>query len=115
MTGVAGFGPQQQVQLRQRLHRLVRPVQHQRVLVAGGVEGRRELHAAGEQGFCVARAVGLMAGLPIAAGGATINRLCGSSLQAINQAAHAIVYPGKRLVFQYTTTSTSLQKKLGVA
>ena len=25
------------------------------------------------------------------------------------------VYPGKRLVFQYTTSSTSLQKKLGVA
>ncbi len=45
----------------------------------------------GEQGFCVARAVGLMAGLPIHAGGATINRLCGSSLQALNQAAHAIV------------------------
>jgi len=32
----------------------------------------------------------------------------------MSQAAHAIVYPGKRLVFQYTTTSTSLQKKLGV-
>jgi acetyl-CoA acyltransferase len=45
----------------------------------------------GEQGFCVARAVGLMAGLPMHAGGATINRLCGSSLQAINQAAHAIM------------------------
>jgi len=45
----------------------------------------------GEQGFCVARSVGLMAGLPMQAGGATINRLCGSSLQAINQAAHAIM------------------------
>jgi thioredoxin reductase (NADPH) len=32
----------------------------------------------------------------------------------MSQAAHAIVHPGKRLVFQYTTTSTSLQKKLGV-
>jgi thioredoxin reductase (NADPH) len=31
------------------------------------------------------------------------------------QAAHRIVYPEKRLVFQYTTSSTSLQKKLGVA
>lgn len=31
------------------------------------------------------------------------------------QAAHKIVYPDKRLVFQYTTTSTSLHKKLGVA
>jgi acetyl-CoA acyltransferase len=44
-----------------------------------------------EQGFNVARAVGLMAGLPVAAGGTTVNRLCGSSLQALNQASHAIV------------------------
>lgn len=45
----------------------------------------------GEQGFCVARSVGLMAGLPIETGGATINRLCGSSLQALNQATHSIM------------------------
>jgi acetyl-CoA acyltransferase len=44
----------------------------------------------GEQGFCVARSVAIMAGLPMHAGGATINRLCGSSLQALNQAAHAL-------------------------
>ena len=31
------------------------------------------------------------------------------------QKAHRYVYPDKRLVFQYTTSSTSLQKKLGVA
>jgi thioredoxin reductase (NADPH) len=30
------------------------------------------------------------------------------------QAAYKIVYPGKRLLFQYTTSSSSLQKKLGV-
>lgn len=30
------------------------------------------------------------------------------------QAAHRIVHPDKKLVFQYTTSSTSLQKKLGV-
>jgi thioredoxin reductase (NADPH) len=30
------------------------------------------------------------------------------------QKAHRYVYPDKRLVFQYTTSSTSLQKKLGV-
>ncbi len=30
------------------------------------------------------------------------------------QAAYKIIYPDKRLVFQYTTTSTSLHKKLGV-
>ncbi|MDA7980264.1 MAG: acetyl-CoA C-acyltransferase FadA [Pirellulales bacterium] len=45
----------------------------------------------GEQGFDVARHVALMAGLPIETGGATVNRLCGSSLQAVNQAAHAII------------------------
>jgi acetyl-CoA acyltransferase len=44
----------------------------------------------GEQGFDVARCVALMAGLPMETGGATVNRLCGSSLQALNQAAHAI-------------------------
>jgi thioredoxin reductase (NADPH) len=30
------------------------------------------------------------------------------------QKAHRYVYPDKRLVFQYTTSSSSLQKKLGV-
>jgi acetyl-CoA acyltransferase len=45
----------------------------------------------GEQGFDVARAVALMAGLPVETGGTTVNRLCGSSLQAINQASHAIM------------------------
>jgi acetyl-CoA acyltransferase len=45
----------------------------------------------GEQGFDVARTVALMSGLPVETGGATVNRLCGSSLQAINQAAHAVM------------------------
>jgi acetyl-CoA acyltransferase len=45
----------------------------------------------GEQGLNAARTVALMAGLPVEVGGATINRLCGSSLQALNQAAHAIM------------------------
>jgi thioredoxin reductase (NADPH) len=31
------------------------------------------------------------------------------------QAAYRIIYPGKKLLFQYTTSSTSLQKKLGVS
>jgi acetyl-CoA acyltransferase len=44
-----------------------------------------------EQGLNVARSIALMAGLPAATGGATVNRLCGSSLQALNQASHAIV------------------------
>src|SRR5207244_11169430 len=43
-----------------------------------------------EQGFNIARMSALIAGLPIEVGGATINRLCGSSLQAINQAAQSI-------------------------
>ncbi|HEY4232187.1 MAG TPA: acetyl-CoA C-acyltransferase FadA [Lacipirellulaceae bacterium] len=45
----------------------------------------------GEQGLNVARTVGLMAGVAMEAGGATVNRLCGSSLQALAQASHAIV------------------------
>ena len=45
----------------------------------------------GEQGMNVARTAALMAGLPTAVAGTTVNRLCGSSLQAINQAAHAVM------------------------
>ncbi len=33
----------------------------------------------------------------------------------MSQQAYHYVYPDKKLVFQYTTSSTSLQKKLGVA
>ncbi len=44
----------------------------------------------GEQGFNMARLVALMAGLPQAVGGVTVNRFCGSSMQAIHQAAGAI-------------------------
>ena len=48
-----------------------------------------------EQGFNIARIVSLMSGLPSTTGGATINRLCGSSLQALNQAAHSILAGGE--------------------
>ena len=42
--------------------------------------------------------------------------LCGFHEGALmSQKAHRYVYPEKRLVFQYTTSSSSLQKKLGVA
>jgi thioredoxin reductase (NADPH) len=42
--------------------------------------------------------------------------LCGFHEGALMaQKAYHYVYPDKRLVFQYTTSSTSLQKKLGVA
>ncbi|MBV9458343.1 MAG: ferredoxin--NADP(+) reductase, partial [Bradyrhizobium sp.] len=42
--------------------------------------------------------------------------LCGFHEGALMaQKAHRYVYPDKRLVFQYTTLSSSLQKKLGVS
>src|SRR6202048_363121 len=44
----------------------------------------------GEQGYDVAKMAALIAGLPVEVGGATVNRNCGSSLQAINQAAQSI-------------------------
>jgi acetyl-CoA acyltransferase len=44
----------------------------------------------GEQGYDVARQAALIAGLPIEVCGVTVNRNCGSSLQAINQAAQSI-------------------------
>src|SRR5437773_7693599 len=44
----------------------------------------------GEQGYDIARFALLIAGLPIEVGGVTVNRNCGSSLQAINQAAQSI-------------------------
>ncbi len=44
-----------------------------------------------EQGLNIARLIGLMSDVPATAAGTTINRLCGSSLQAVNQAAHAIM------------------------
>jgi 3-oxoadipyl-CoA thiolase len=45
---------------------------------------------AGEDNRNVARMALLLAGLPVEVGGLTVNRLCGSGLQAINSAAHAI-------------------------
>ncbi len=44
----------------------------------------------GEQGMNVARLVGLLADLPLTVGGATVNRFCGSSMQAVHMAAGAI-------------------------
>jgi acetyl-CoA acyltransferase len=44
----------------------------------------------GEQGYDVARQAVLIAGLPLTICGATVNRNCGSSLQAIHQAAQSI-------------------------
>jgi acetyl-CoA acetyltransferase family protein len=45
----------------------------------------------GEQGFNVARMAVLEAGWPVEVTGVSVNRMCGSSQQAIHQAAHAIM------------------------
>jgi 3-oxoadipyl-CoA thiolase len=45
---------------------------------------------AGEDNRNVARMAVLLAGLPVEVAGLTVNRLCGSGLQAVNTAAHAI-------------------------
>ncbi len=46
----------------------------------------------GEDNRNVARMAALLAGLPVEVPGVTLNRLCGSSLQAINSAAQAIAF-----------------------
>ena len=43
----------------------------------------------GEQGLNIARLASFLAGLPQAAGGVTVNRFCGSSMQAVHQAARS--------------------------
>ena len=45
---------------------------------------------AGEDNRNVARMAGLLAGLPVGVGGATVNRLCGSGLEAVSQAGRMI-------------------------
>ncbi|MGE5265357.1 MAG: thiolase family protein [Acidobacteriota bacterium] len=45
---------------------------------------------AGEDNRNVGRMAALLAGLPYAVAGQTVNRLCGSALNAVNSAAHAI-------------------------
>jgi len=45
---------------------------------------------AGEDNRNVARMAALLAGLPVEVAGLTVNRLCGSGLQALNSASHAI-------------------------
>jgi len=45
---------------------------------------------AGEDNRNVARMAGLLAGLPIEVPGATVNRLCGSGMQAVISGAHAL-------------------------
>lgn len=44
----------------------------------------------GEQGFNMARLIGFLAELPLSVAGVTVNRFCGSSMQAIHMAAGAM-------------------------
>src|SRR4051794_35773091 len=67
------------------------------VLQRGRIPGERVddvilgcTNQAGEDNRNVARMAALLAGLPVEGAGQTVNRLCGSGLQAINSAAHAI-------------------------
>ncbi|MGH7507769.1 MAG: thiolase family protein [Longimicrobiales bacterium] len=46
---------------------------------------------AGEDNRNVARMAALLAGFPVTVAGQTVNRLCGSGLQAVNSAFHAVV------------------------
>src|SRR4029079_18359741 len=48
-------------------------------------------NGAGEENRNVARMAALIAGFPVSVAGQTVNRLCGSGLQAVNSAAHAIM------------------------
>jgi len=43
-----------------------------------------------EQGFNIARLIGMIAGLPDSVAGATVNRFCGSSMQSVHMAAGQI-------------------------
>lgn len=44
----------------------------------------------GEQGFNIARLIGMIAGLPRSVGGMTVNRFCGSSMSSVHYAAGQI-------------------------
>ena len=52
----------------------------------------------GEQGMNIARGAVLAAGLPVEIPGATVNRFCGSGLQAVNFGAQAIASGAAQLV-----------------
>ena len=52
----------------------------------------------GEQGLNIARGAVLAAGMPIEVAGTTVNRFCGSGLQAVNFAAQAIMAGAAQMV-----------------
>ncbi|SCL20210.1 acetyl-CoA acetyltransferases [Micromonospora pallida] len=55
-------------------------------------------NGAGEENRDVARMAVLLAGLPVSVPGATVNRLCGSGLEAVIQAARAIAHGDASIV-----------------
>lgn len=62
-------------------------------LDAGEVEDVRLgcVTGVGEQGYNIGRLAPLIAGFPVEVPGATVNRMCASSLETVNQAAQAIM------------------------
>src|SRR3954471_2650836 len=52
----------------------------------------------GEQGFNIARGAVLAAGLPVEVPGTTVNRFCGSGLQAVNFGAQAVMAGSAQLI-----------------
>lgn len=61
------------------------PVEAIEEVIIGNANG------AGEENRNVARMAALLAGLPVHVTGTTVNRLCGSGLDAVNMAARAIM------------------------
>src|SRR5437660_9261327 len=77
------------------------------------------VNQAGEDNRNVARMSLLLAGYPASVPGATFNRLCGSGMQAVHSAAHAI-WAGQGSVFvaggvECTTGATQVLSKTGDA
>ncbi|MFJ4345370.1 acetyl-CoA C-acyltransferase [Pseudomonas sp. NPDC089401] len=66
----------------------------------------------GATGKNVARLAALSAGLPLGVGGSTVNRFCGSGLQAIAQAAHLIKAEGVAAMVAGGVESISLVQPL---
>jgi acetyl-CoA acyltransferase len=71
------------------LHEIVRRAAVPPALIEDLVLGCAMQH--GEQGANLARIAALLAGLPASVAGTTVNRWCGSSLEALHIAAHAII------------------------
>lgn len=67
----------------------------------------------GEQGLNIGRVVGLLAGLPIASSGLTVNRWCGSSIQAVQVAAGMLMMNAGQAFIAGGTESMSRVPMMG--